>query len=848
MVTALLVLLFLATTLLVGGPLEALARRRTSTVGPSESLFVSFALGVLALCFVPTMTTGLIGLFFMFEMSFAFSLSVTIATAVPLAFLARRRWGRWPWAWIRQQQDWGLFGFLLFVFGAFMLAYDAHLLVQQTCALRIGILPFHNYLTPETRMLFVPPNMVETNAFLIWPSGIRLGAAFVISPFVAWFEMAGLRVMHAVFGVLIAGFAYLTAARLLKRRWTAYLAATAAALNPALLAIGHEDENVQALAFAAGAFYFLLASAYRGWAAGLMLGFALGPRHTLVLCMPSMFFYYWIKDQWKEMGLAMLGTLVTASPWIMVHISYFLLSGSLQFESFGYRPEMNYELLGFEFPLRAILSWPFTDELVRSPYNGFPTLLSYPLLVVQTFGLLFAGACLAGLTRGGRLTPLTRIVGVLWFLPFMMMLMVQASWEEPNKMGLFLVVSSPVALLGAAGLGGAVGQGRRVLRLNRFSVRYSPGGLIRLAVGVVLLLVFVLQARSRQFPVDERTLGITFSREESPAESMPFEPPRLVRSEAAHSNVERKALEELHFFPAFRIAFPLPRASLLWYRTKQVLGDLRHPGFNERHTSFKDVENLVVAIRVREGALDDLREGPADRPGPARGPSPDREHLPMEHRDGLFGRAFSDNAPPPGEEMDQWGLGDEQYIDRDFIQLLEDVRERKLDAIPISYLVDNPFDQIFGAPDYFSDSTAPPEAGVTLELALSEPPVANPRFVKAATGPGVPVPIGQVAIIRDIEAEWVDGGQIHAMAMASKEGAVHIALFPGHIAFDHVKEKAFVDITDWTPDTPVAFLVPPGQPLYVYQLTHFQSRSYHAWIGLIGDDDVELSAPFRTSY
>ena len=551
-------LVFAAAVLSIGGPLEALARRRTSVVTPSESLFVSFALGVLALCFVPTMLTGLLGLFFMFEMSFAFSLGVTLATAVPLALLARRRWGYWPWAWLGQRHEWGFSAFLLVVFVIFLLTYDAHLLVQQTCALRIGILPFHNYLTPDTRMLFVPPNMVETNAFLVWPSGIRLGAAFVVSPFVAWFEMAGLRLMHAVFGVLIAGFAYLTAGRLLKQRWAAYLAATAAALNPALLAIGHEDENVQALAFAAGAFYFLVSSAYRGWAAGLMIGFALGPRHTLVLCLPSFFFYYWIRDQWKEMGLAVVGILFTASPWIMVHLSCYAMSGSLHFESFGYRPEMTYEFFGLKFPLHAILSWPFTEQPVRSPYNGFPTLLSYPLLIMQTFGIIFTGACLAGLTKAGRLTPLVRIVGLLWIVPFMTMLMVQASWEEPNKMGLFLVVSSPIALLGAAGVAGAVGQGSRLLRLGRFNLRYSLGGLVSLGVGIALLTILVLVAQTKQYQVDERTLDKTFSREESPEEMMPFEPPRLVCSEAAHSRMEREALQQLHFLPALRIAFPFP--------------------------------------------------------------------------------------------------------------------------------------------------------------------------------------------------------------------------------------------------------------------------------------------------
>lgn len=105
MITLLMILLFLATTLLVGSPLAALSRRREAEVSPSESLFVSFGLGALAICFVPTMLTGLIGLFFMFEMSFAFSIAVIALMAIPLALLARRRWGRWPWGWIRKPQD-----------------------------------------------------------------------------------------------------------------------------------------------------------------------------------------------------------------------------------------------------------------------------------------------------------------------------------------------------------------------------------------------------------------------------------------------------------------------------------------------------------------------------------------------------------------------------------------------------------------------------------------------------------------------------------------------------------------------------------------------------------------------
>lgn len=844
MLTILLLLLFLLLVLVTGHGLATLSRDTRFSVTAEEKLAAALGLGTVVLCFVPTLLTGLAGLFCRFEMGKATAILCSGALSGLVAWLAWKKANASFGKTLFSKPDWRFVAFLCGVLAVYLLAYDAHLLVPTTCALRAGVIPVRNYLSGETRMLLVPEYMVNSNAFLIWPSGIRLGPTFMIAPFLAWFDQAGLRILHAVCGVVIAAFTYATAVRLLNRKWAGYVAAAAMTLNPFILSIPHVDENILALAPMAGAFYFLMSPAYSSWTAGAMFGFGIGSRHVLLLALPALAFPYLMKDQRKKLLAAGAGLLVFCLPWIILHIAYIVQTGGIGYESFTIRPDVAYELFGYRFSLRAFLGWPFTDEPLRSPYNGYPTVISYPLTLVRTFGLLFCAAILAGLLKSGGLSLLKRLTSFLFFVPFTLMLMMQAGWEEPNKMGLFLVVSSPLALFGTAGIATLFNDASRRLSLGRFSIPYSPRGWISLAVCAVVVLVSTLLLRAPDYPLDERTFKQPLDRD---AQMSPVFAPRLHESEKIHAAVDRAELAKLHFVPDLLMAYPLPSWSLVVYRVAEVWNEFADPAFNRRYTSFKDPENLALAIGLRPELLKMMEQRPA-KPAVAEEAGQDRtsenSQAGGKYRDGLFGKVLSTEEflPLPDQE------DRDTEVDLEFLQLVEMIQKKGLRSVPMSMLIDSPFDEIYGAPDYYQCKGDAPDKQVNVSFDLNTPPVGNPRFMQVSGEQGVEMVPGQIIIIRDIPVKWLAEGDAHLMAFWSMEGAVNVTIYVGRIHFDHVKDDCFVRLYDWSQVKSLNLALPANQPLYVRQYTSVRPRCYHAWRGVITEDGFKLSLPFRTSY
>jgi hypothetical protein len=830
MMTLLYLLLFLACVLLVGRAVASLSRHRTVPVSQEERLAAALGIGVVLLCFVPTMVSGIAGLLSFFEMGRGTVAGVAVLLAAAATALAWRTLGHNYWQELRAVPDWRFPAFLGLVFIVYLLCYDAHLLVPTTCALRAGVVPVRNYLSQDTRMLMVPPYMMERNAFLIWPNGIRLGPTFMIAPFLAWFDQAGLRILHAMCGVLIAAFSYATASRIFARPWAGYVMAIATALNPFMLSIPHVDENVLALAPVAGALYFLFSPAYSSWAAGAMLGFAIGSRHVLVLCVPGLFVPYLLKSQWKKLAWASIGLLVFCIPWIAVHTAHWIQQGGLGYESFAIRPHVDYEILGYRFNIRAFLGWPFADEALRSPYNGFPTVVSYPLTMIRTFGLLFCGAMLAGLFQHGGLSLLKRLTALLWLVPFTAMLMVQAGWEEPNKMGIFLVVSPVLTLLGTAGLVGLVRKGKNSLALGRFTIRWSKRGAIFLSAGVLLCTAFMLATRSKEYKLDDRTFKQRLDRD---AQNAPIYPPRLYKSEEVHAVSDRQQFSGFSVLPDLSMAFPLASITLSWYRVAEIFAEFHDPASNHRYTSFKDPENQAMAIGLRPEFLAHL-----DGATPTEGED--------NYRDGMYGKVFAtEEFLPSPDDNDQ-----DTMVDQDFLQLFALLKEKGMRALPLTMMLDSPFDEIYGAPDYYSCDSEEPERPLAVALDLTSPPVGNPSFVtvQPPDAGAIPLARGRMVIVRDIPVTWLDDGHAHIMAIWSKEGAVNITIYVGDISFEHIADLCHVDIIDFEDAPFLIFQLPPNEPLYLRQYTSVRPRCYHAWRGITTSDDVRLSRPFRTSY
>ena len=105
----------------------------------------------------------------------------------------------------------------------------------------------------------------------------------------------------------------------------------------------------------------------------------------------------------------------------------------------------------FAFEYTGLLNWSFADQLVRTPYNPYPTALYYPLNVVAHLGTALAALALLGAWRLVRTDRRLTLALAAWLLPQFGLLAVLENWMDPNKMGLILTLFP--ALIVTLGLG-----------------------------------------------------------------------------------------------------------------------------------------------------------------------------------------------------------------------------------------------------------------------------------------------------------------------------------------------------------------------------------------------------------
>jgi hypothetical protein len=280
----------------------------------------------------------------------------------------------------------------------------------------------------------------------------RLGNTGVIAGFLAVYRGAAYRALHGVCALLLAlgGFALgrLVGGSVLWG-WAGLALLT---LNPYVLSIPQPDENLIALAWATPALVLLALKRPPWLAAGALLGLALTMRHVLVLGAPAAFLVAGMDPQRRRaVGLLALGLLSTTA---MEHLHHLLALGSVfRFESNAQFPVFDYELLGLSFRWEGMVNWPLHDTLVRTPHNPLPMAVAWPLHVADRFGLILAAAGLVGAVGSWWVDRRLAALLMVWFVPTYTMLALQEAWDFPNKMGVLLILLTPVVawvLLGLA--------------------------------------------------------------------------------------------------------------------------------------------------------------------------------------------------------------------------------------------------------------------------------------------------------------------------------------------------------------------------------------------------------------
>lgn len=321
---------------------------------------------------------------------------------------------------------------------------------------------------PEDRDASLGMGLIDVHG-----TGQRLGTTAVIAPMVAVFKVWGFRLTYALLPALclLFGFRLLRALSVDPR--IALAGGLIGLLNPYILKIVILDENVMAFCFVTVALALLVE---RGSVtlAGIALGAALGIRHI------DLFFVLTaallVGRRAQRLAVLTLVTVAAALPCLIHHqVTYGSIFAHEHFvdEVFAATP---HHFMGWSFDYMGLLNFPFTDHLIRTPYNPFPTALYYPLNTLAHVGTLLGAVALLGAWRLWADHRALTVALLMWLIPQYGVLSVLENWMDPNKMGVVVCLFPVLVLTLGLGL-----QWLFALR-GQFSQRPRYGGVRRIAI------------------------------------------------------------------------------------------------------------------------------------------------------------------------------------------------------------------------------------------------------------------------------------------------------------------------------------------------------------------------------
>ncbi len=291
-------------------------------------------------------------------------------------------------------------------------------------------------------------------------SDARLGNPAVIASFLAQFHGLGQRALMASCGGLIGLGGYALGCVLTKQRRYGYFAAAVLALNPWVLKFPLPDENLYTLAFASCWLPALLVKRTAWWPIGLLAGLTIGMREPLWLAVPAMLLAA-RRDGLRAYFLLLGAIALSTLPY---HIHHHLALGSvLTYEGMGQVPTFMHSLGPFELPWQGMMNWPLHSEVVRTPHNPWPMFVLWPLWLLDHFGLALVAVGLVGIVAAWRRDRVVALVLAGLFVPAYVILAVQENWDDPNKMGVLLILFGPLVAAMVLGAQACVRRPRREL-------------------------------------------------------------------------------------------------------------------------------------------------------------------------------------------------------------------------------------------------------------------------------------------------------------------------------------------------------------------------------------------------
>jgi hypothetical protein len=548
---------------------------------PPRERVGSFALasgvGLATVSLVVVLSIGLVGLTGPWCLDRAWILGVSVLIALPLLALRRGSLGAMVRALVPSRASVALGAITSLAFLFYLYRYDASQVHEDTCMIRSAVTMLIDWQEPGR----------SVNDFLLVGQGQRLGPAVVIGPFLGLFGVFGVRLVYALQGLLLPGLGYLLGRWGCSERWAPWVTAILLTFSPYALEIRIFDENFMALCF--GTLTLVLLRRHPALAAAACALF-LGIRHVGLLCLP---FLLWTlgrqRNRWAVLRFVVV-LAVCCTPYVIRHL-YMGLTMGMWFEGTQDRLPAPHTFLGLEFMSAALWNFPFVPEPLRSHYVAYPNLFAFPLDLIRRFGVLSLAAVPLGWVALARRDRSLLVLGLGWFFPILLLVMLKSNWIEPNKMGIPASVLGPLVLWIVAGLG--------------LLLRMRPWWALLCLLVPVLGWVAMSPVRA---PLDERIRPYWTERGNHvvPEEAV------FLTEHPAYIEWDR-ARHRLAWLPAIP---PLPPPSVARYKLSQLMDSLRNPGMDafEQEPIHQLVQHLTGHGWERH-PLSLYRARGGDRPG-----------------------------------------------------------------------------------------------------------------------------------------------------------------------------------------------------------------------------------------
>jgi hypothetical protein len=360
----------------------------------------------------------------------------------------------------------------------------------------------------------------------------RIGAGILFAAPFAILNLAAFRWGYALCWTLLFLFAFLSLRRLYPPRGepkdpsvpdhadfnAPLFGALLLVFNPFSLYLDRLNGNLFGLAILVFIFFLSTERRPHWWLIGLVYGLAGGVRNVAIILAPMLLAYmWWSSGGWGRLGqelqqdtsetgvprwrtfarnlsLFTLFAFVAILPvllWNQYAYGAMLIHPSQVPHLQGWRPTFPHSFFGSEFQFNGLLNWPFHDRLVRTPHFGYPTSMLWPLVTVQSLGVVIAALVPVGVAHLFGRHRRDTLALLYWYLAYYGLFFFQENWEELKQTFMALHLF-PLAAFAGAGL-------LWVLDCPRLRRRWVTVGVLACAIAVA-----VLSARLVEAPVDER--------------------------------------------------------------------------------------------------------------------------------------------------------------------------------------------------------------------------------------------------------------------------------------------------------------------------------------------------------